>query len=242
MDVKIFPALHPSSTLTQPEYLPAPAKDKELTTWTAWSKHRIVIEHLVVQSRYNILRLGEAPFYIRIFCKAARESFRSSIVFIVDGLPHELRVSVYPQRKYKMSKSEGLIKIAEHLLGSVDKKTQKRVKYICHNNTFKSVLDEILDLSKQPSNTDLSYCLACGADVKKEDRFCNGNCRDKFHNWLRRRLGLIGGLKDEREERELLYEELQNMIREFPFSAFEPFRGKHRDLYDERRRGPKKRA
>ncbi len=38
LDVEIHPALHPSSTLAQPEYLPAPAKDKEQISWTAWSE------------------------------------------------------------------------------------------------------------------------------------------------------------------------------------------------------------
>ena len=252
LDVKIFPALHPFSTLAQPEYLPAPAKDKELISWTAWSKHSIVIEHLVMQSRYEILQLEDVPFYIRLFCDAAKESFKSSIVFVADGLPSEFGVSVYPQRNYKRSKSEDLMIIAGHLLGKVDdKETQKRVKYICRNHPFRKVLDEILKLSKQPIQAELSYCLACGAEVAKEEMFCNsrevhgtknpGNCRDKFHNWLRRRLG-IGSLAAEREARESFYRDLQDIIIMTPLSAFETFQDKHRDLYDERPRGPKKRG
>jgi len=252
MDVKIFPALHPSSTLIQPEYLSTPTEDRELTTWTAWSKHIIVIERSYTQSRYNIHELETVPFYIRLFCDAARESFKSSIVFIVDGLPSELRVSVYPQRKYKKSKVEDLILIARRLIDYTDEETKQRVELICLSDKFECAVDKILKLSKQPINTNLSCCLACGARIKKESKFCNsknihgkknpGNCRDKFHNWLRRRLG-IKGIEGEREERERLYQELQDTIRtDGPFNAFDTFQDKHRELYDERHRGPKKRV
>jgi len=142
------------------------------------------------------------------------------------------------KRKMELNLSE----IARRLLSKVNKDMKERVEFICRSYTFKSALDEILKLSKQPIQAEFSYCMACGAEVAKEKRFCNGNCRDRFHNWLRRRRGLIDGLEDELEERERLYEELQNMIREFPFSAFETFQKKHRDLYDERRRGPKKKG
>ncbi len=227
--------------------------------WIALLKEGIIVEQeyilvdykIALEKETKIHRLEQAPFHVRLFCDVAKESLERPLVFIDDRLPLGLLVDVFTRYDYKRKKESNLSEIARRLLSKVNKDMKKRVEFICRNYTFKSALDEILKLSKQPIQAEFSYCLACGTEVAKEEMFCNsrevhgtknpGNCRDKFHNWLRRRLG-IGSLAAEREERELLYEELQNMIREVPFSAFETFQGKHRDLYDERRRGPKKRV
>ena len=231
--------------------------------WIALLKEGIIVkqQYILVDSKIEeieeketkIHRLEEAPFYVRLFCDAAKEFLERPLVFIEDRLPLGLLVDVFTRYDYKRKKESNLREIARRLLGKVNKDMKQRVEFICCNYKFKNALWEILKLSKQPINIDgFSYCLACGTQVAKEDRFCNsqeihgrenpGNCRDKFHNWLRRRLDLIDGLEDEREERERLYRELQDMIRENPFSNFETFQDKHQDLYSKRRRGPKKKA
>ncbi len=227
-------------------------KDAEPTTWTAWSKERFVVERSDKQTKYRIHRLFDVPFYIRMFIDAARESFKYSIVFVSDGLHNELRVYVYPRNKHLKSKSEDLLTIAERLLGVVKKAKKQKVEYICRNYSFKAALDEILTLSKQPIDTNLSYCLACGDVTKRGNKFCESGsvhnsktrvyCRDNFHNWLRRRLEITGGIEKERKEVERLYEELQHILQEKPFSAFDVLKSNHSELYDERRRGPKKRG
>lgn len=227
--------------------------------WIALLKEGIIVkqEYMLVDNKIaletetKILRLEQAPFYVGLFCDAAMGSLPQPLVFIDDRLPLGLLVDVFTRYDYKRKKESNLSEIASRLLGKINKDMKQRVEYICRNYKFNDALWEILNLSKQSINIDFSYCLACGIRVAKKDRFCNsrethgranpGNCRDKFHNWLRRRLGLIGGLEDEHEERERLYEDLQKMISNNPFSDFETFRQRHRDLYTERPRGPKKR-
>ena len=254
LDIKINPTFHPSSTLNQPRYLSAPTEDKELTTWTAYLKKGnrfIVIAHLTTQSKYEIYDPETTPFYIRLLLDAAMESFKSSIVFISDRLPYELRVSIYPRREYKKSKQEDLLWLAEQLLSKINKPIEKKVKRIS-GYPFNKAAYEILKLSGQPIKNNISFCLACGTRLKgKEKKFCKsnevpkienpGNCRDKFHNWLRRRLG-AKDLTEEHRLRDHYYQELQDTIRmEGAYEGvFVIFRRDHPELYEARRPGPKK--
>ena len=270
-DRNIFDVINPDSTTSkgstiQLKFLPdggvheedlAKHEGHEFCYWIALLKEGVMVKQdyilvdnkIALETDTKILRLEQAPFYVGLFCEAAKESLQRPLVFIDDRLPLGLLVDVYTRYDYKNNKESNLREIAERLFHKVNKNTKHLVEYECRNRNFKDALLEILKLSKQCFNVDFSYCLACGTQVAVKKMFCNsqkthdrtnsGNCRDKFHNWLRRRLN-ISGLEKECIKRDRLYEELQKMISNNPFSAFDTFRDKHPELYNKRRTGPKK--
>lgn len=188
------------------------------------------------------------PIYIRAFCEVIKKSFRNAIVQIVDQLPYEFFVTIYPPAEREVS----LKQLAAWTIRPMDRDTKEKIEGIIKNTkkSFKEALEEIIKHSGMALKSNFSYCLACGDLVDKGKKFCNAkekfeerskknfkgnkdNCLNKFNYWLKARLG-VESTEENGQKRKELYNELQQLVGQSPFTAYEKLKSRHPKLYNAR--------
>lgn len=196
--------------------------------------------------------IQDAPIYIRFFYDAVKSMFKKSLINISERLPlGGFYVAIFTNFNSEKAKQVALEEIARHTV--ISNNDAIKVESIISDNkkSFKERLDEIVNLSSATSAPpDYSYCLCCGARIKKNTKFCDAtnseknyarnkdNCLFKFKYWVSSRLGIKDTAKN-RAKREEFGREMQALVHSYRISAYERFVNNHPILYQSKKPGRK---
>jgi len=191
----------------------------------------------ITPSETQILRPIDSNIYIKTFYEVFSK-YKNTIVTITDGLPYLFVIRIRFGFNYKKLKKENLKTIASLVLQNIDKKEEVE-KIIASRTPFKQAIDDILRISGKETDTQFSYCLACGDRIPLGKKFCDSskkgyqgrdNCYLKFKHWVNDRLEIT-----HKEELAAfitkLSKELKETIQLYPLYAFESLKSKYPKLY-----------
>lgn len=212
-------------------------------------RHWYIIRNKIIESvsasylssTFKLYSLNETPFYLEEIAKIIQNRFKNNVyIFIEDRIPFSFKIKIHNSRK---SKTNLLINFADRLDIQNKNKDLKRILDFTDISTEESI-EELFKIRKIKLNTNFSYCLTCGYEIKKKSKFCDpskrnaGNRnlhRDTFTGWLRNRMK--NNNKDERYQAvERYYKEIQQIISYAPWTAHNRFQNKHKELFRDRRR------
>jgi len=188
--------------------------------------------------------LEEVPIYISLFCKIVRKHYKSSYIDILDNLPNQITYFLSPNLNLKHHKLSVLKNILYAISDFEDEDFLNNTlrKIDISDKPLEECIDSIIEISDINSEVNYNCCLGCGRKINIEWVFCDAttgyksnrdNCRNKYRYWQSARLG-INNLKRQKEIREQHAKELKELVMLNPFGAFERFKRRHPELYEQR--------
>lgn len=227
--------------------------------WIAVGGLILRIEDTVASEECELILDKDYPVYIGSVLEAASYYARQSVVVIWDNLPISLIIEIKPSLKLKDQKEGWITDTARYFLKPEQiVGLQEPLSKIIDNQEldFRPAVQEIINLSGRRVRVGGSCCLTCGEPIEKLNTraepnfFCRAewrynkktdtwpnrdNCRNKFRNWQKARLGLKHAA-EQKKHRSLMYRELQDLFRSRPLTAFKDLQKNHPDLYKDGRK------
>jgi len=215
--------------------------------WIISIKDNVAIENAFEENKSRFHIIDQIPIYLQLCCKLVKNNFDTDYVYISDNLPEMLFIILSKSKGVNQAfKIISLVSIYEFFSKQNDISNKTFEDILIDNSlTFKQAIDKVTSLTSNKIKVNYSYCLACGIKTKQNKMFCDAinegglsnkdNCLNKFNYRLKSRL-MILTTKERAHYRKRFFNELQELIKVYPLSAYEEFQKRHKKLYTRKSR------